>query len=274
MKRIACLSTLRSPLDIRLSSAGQLVEVYNTTRLVSLRHGISGLILVSDNVLLHIAEGSSTHLSKLVYALNRSDDVMDNSVIASQSIAEPVFSGWKIRVVDHLTDKGQDTVGNVARLIASDITLKSDRDEWRINQFFDLHSAIAESRSQQQRLPAEAREKLSKIDLRSGVLSLPRWPQPSQLRYSVPIMDLCTALVGKAVPYSTLRELGIFATEAELYNHLIKLYRLGVLTISDQPAEGTETRPMSNVTPLVKDPEQGRARVSRILRRFIESASQ
>lgn len=274
MKRIACLSTLRAHPNTPSVSSGQLVELYNTSRILSRCHGISGMILVSDHFLLHIAEGSSTHLSKLVYALNRSDDVMDNSVIASQSIAEPVFSGWKIRVVDHLTDKGQDTVGNVARLIASDITLKSDRDEWRINQFFDLHSAIAESRSRQQRLPAEAREKLSSTDLRAGVLSLSRWPQPSQLRYSGQIMDLCTVLVGKAVPYSTLRELGIFATEAELYNHLIKLYRLGVLTISDQPTEGTKTRPMSNVTPLVKDPEQGRVRVSRILRRFIESGAQ
>ncbi|QQD17733.1 BLUF domain-containing protein [Spongiibacter nanhainus] len=278
MKRITCLSTLRSDIGNEPLSPGNLVEIYNTSRVLNRRHGITGVFLVSGRYLLHVIEGRGEHLSKLIYLLNRNDDVIDTSVIADQAIQQPAFSGWTLRVLDNLEDNRQALLEKIAQLLIADIKLHSDRDELRINHFFDLRKALSTLVSQTPSPCSKTQGKLSDIDFRFTTLSLSRWPKPGQIGYTAELINLCTQLVGRTVSYQALNNQGIFKSEADLYANIIKLYRLGKLTVWETSEYDQDRITKNNVTPLTQRtgqyPEKSSKRFQRILKHITDRASQ
>lgn len=273
MKRIACLSTLRSNADSQSLSSGHLVEIYNTSRVLSRRHGVTGVFLVSDNYLLQVAEGESEHLSRMIYILNRNDNIIDTNVIANQTIERPVFPGWTIRVLDNMADNRQSFLGKIGLLLAKDIHLKSDLDALRLSYFFDLKDALSRANSKQSNAPTEAQQNQAEIDFEGKMLSLTQWPKPSQLRLTVETMNLCSQLVGKTTSYEALKTLGIFSSEQGLRDSLNRLNSFGTLNVSSSGTGIQDNSAPSNVTPLTKKIGNRGDRFSRVLRRFIETAA-
>ena len=273
MKRIACLSTLRSDTDSQSLSSGHLVEIYNTSRVLSRRHGVTGVFLVSDKYLLQVAEGEGEHLSRMIYILNRNDNIIDTNVIANQTIQRPVFPGWTIRVIDSMADNRQGFLDKIGLLLAKDIHLKSDLDALRLRYFFDVKEALSRANNQALHTPKNSQDKPADIDFSDKILGLTRWPKPSQVRFTVEIMNLCSQLIGKTTSYDTLKALGIFNAEEDLRASLSKLHSAGTLTVSNSSYGAAGHPSSSNVTPLVKKQGSKGDRFSRVLRRFIETAA-
>ena len=249
------------------------MEIYNTSRVLSRRHGVTGVFLVSDKYLLQVAEGESEHLSRMIYILNRNNNIIDTNVIAKQTIQRPVFPGWTIRVINSMADNRQGFLDKIGLLLAKDIQLKSDLDALRLRYFFDVKEALTRAHAQARHTPTEAQDKPADVDFSGKLLGLTRWPKPSQLRLTVETMNLCSQLVGKTTSYETLKALGIFGTEEDLRTNLSKLYASGTLTVSSAEGSFEDKSMPSNVTTLPKKPGGRGDRFSRVLRRFIETAA-
>ena len=271
MKRIACLSTLRSDADSQSLSPGHLVEIYNTSRVLSRRHGVTGVFLVSDNYLLQVAEGGSEHLSRMIYILNRNDNIIDTNVIANQTIERPILPGWTIRVLDNMADNRQSFLGKIGLLLAKDIHLKSELDALRLSYFFDLKDALSRASAKESNVPREAQQNQAEIDFKGKILSMTRWPKPSQFRLTVETMNLCSHLVGKTTSYEALRTSSIFSSEQGLRDSLNRLNAFGALNVSSSGTGIQDHSAPSNVTPLTKKIGNRGDRLSRVLRRLMET---
>ena len=273
MKRIACLSTLTN-LPAGESGSEQLIELYNSTRVYNREHDVTGVFLVSGAYLLQILEGDGQTLANLLYRFSRESLSQDVSVVYKTDISQPKFQNWSIRFVGIGDDKHREFLGKLHTLLAGQLQPRSAQDQLRLQSFFgDLPSpATAAPQPVTEAVEKNAVSAPAKLHshYEKCLISLSRWPKPSQLKLSHELIKLCSRLVRKPMLYERLRALDICQSEAVLVDYLRSLEALGILSAK---RDTTNVRNIAASVPATAaSPSPASARFSQVLRRFLSTS--
>ena len=265
MKRIACLSTL-ADLPPGESGSEQLIELYNSTRVYNREHDVTGVFLVSGNTLLQLLEGDGQVLANLLYRFSREALSQELSVVYKVDITRPQFHNWNIRFVAKGDDKHRDFLNKLHTLLGDQLQPRSARDQQRLQTFFAKPPTRPTSPPPPV-IECAAKDRDSRHHrYEHCLISLSRWPRPSQLKLSHELIKLCSRLVRKPVRYERLRALDICPSETALVDYLQRLEALGLLRADrDAAAAVAAPAPTSTATP-------SSARFSQVLRRFLSTS--
>lgn len=282
MKRIACLSTISEQPEQGNASA-QLVDIYNSTRIFNREHDVTGVFLVCQKHVLQIIEGDGKALANLIYRFGRDSRCQDLSIICNQQASSSQFQGWTIRFIGQGGNNHSAFLQKLENILGSDVDCKSAHDRERFNLFFSSAFSGTQAR------PADPSESAVAVpDVKPGapanvvplerqgarnayqksVISLVRWPKPSQLKLTHDMIKLCSRLVGKPVLYERLCATGICQSESTLLQYLSSLDRLGLLRTHAE----AEPAWSCQAVPAVTQAEGSADRFSKVLRRFLLAA--
>ncbi|GAB3378461.1 BLUF domain-containing protein [Spongiibacter taiwanensis] len=275
MKRIACLSTLSEPSE-RGNTSAQLVDMYNSTRIFNREHDITGVCLVCQQHVLQIIEGDSTALAKLIHRFRRDPRCQDLSVIFDQQASSTQFQGWTIRFIGQGGNNHNAFMQKLEHLLGGRVDLAFARDSERFKLFFQggVGSGLAQPADSTEGVtenpaapangvPAEGQG--ARNAYQKSVISLVRWPKPSQLKLTHDMIKLCSRLVRKPVLYERLCATGICQSEPVLLQYLASLEHLGLLRTHIE----SETNPIRQDERDVLQGEDSADRFSTVLRRFL-----
>lgn len=256
--------------------------MYNSTRIYNREHDVTGVFLVSKNHVLQIIEGDGQALGNLIYRFGRDTRCQDLSVVYNQHTSSSQFQGWTIRFIGESSNNHSAFLQKLDQILAGNIDLKNPTDRQRYDVFFSgLVSGTVPAPAPAGQPGIEALIPTAKPPLadnvvplarqgarnayQKSVISLSRWPKPSQLKLTHDLIKLCSRLVGKPVLYERLCATGICQSESVLLQYLSSLDHLGLL----RTHANAESPRVTEVDMPVPRMEGTADRFSKVLRRFL-----